>query len=78
MKPSTLRELDGITTTWSAEPGGPRTHVISCWQDEIPTVFEAKKRALIESGRADENDLFAVFALGRSDDEASEGCAGSS
>jgi hypothetical protein len=68
MKPSKVRELDGIRTTWSAEPGEPRTHVISCWREEIDTVFEARKRALIESGQAGKNDRFVVFAWPRGDE----------
>jgi hypothetical protein len=72
MKPSTVRDLDRISKTWMGEP---RTHVIWCWKEEIDSVFEARKRALIESGQARESDRFVAFTWRRGDDKDSDGAA---
>ena len=67
-----IRELDRLA---KADGPKPATHLIWCWQDEIDTVFEAEKRAMIESGRADKNDRFIAFTWRRGDDKGQDGAA---
>jgi len=53
-----MRRLEGMRALLARKP---RSHTIWCWHDEIDTVFEAEKRAMIESGRASEKDEFIPF-----------------